>query len=154
MVDARLPSVAAAGDRMRRSIPRWGDVDVVAAAAPIDVAAPIASRPPVAERPTGAEGKPYREQAVADVRWRRPVIGRVVRIWPGAVDHCGIVIGHVNRVRVRWRNGNDLPASRLAYRDGLLFRRLKLVVCLRFCAQALDGVHHVGLLIDNRITKP
>jgi hypothetical protein len=42
MVDPRLPSVAAAGDRMRGTIPGRGDVDVVAAAAPIDVAAPIA----------------------------------------------------------------------------------------------------------------
>jgi hypothetical protein len=45
MVDPRLPSVAVAdaADRMCRPIPGRGDVDVVAAAAPIDVAAPIAS---------------------------------------------------------------------------------------------------------------
>jgi hypothetical protein len=43
MVDPRLPSVAAAGaaDRMRGTIPGRGDVDIVAAAAPIDVATPI-----------------------------------------------------------------------------------------------------------------
>src|SRR6516225_1335722 len=38
MVDARLPSVAAAGDGMRGPITRRGDIDVVAAPTPVDVA--------------------------------------------------------------------------------------------------------------------
>jgi len=42
MIDPRLPPITA-GDRMRGPIPRRRDVDVVAAAAPVDVAAPIAS---------------------------------------------------------------------------------------------------------------
>jgi hypothetical protein len=62
MVNARLPPIAAAaGDRMRRPIPRRGYIDVIAAAAPIDVAAPITTRPPIAERPAGTEGKPARK---------------------------------------------------------------------------------------------
>src|SRR5262249_23263588 len=43
MIDPRWPPITAAGDRMRGPIPRRRDVDVVAAAAPVDVAAPIAS---------------------------------------------------------------------------------------------------------------
>jgi len=44
MVDPRLPPItAASGNGMRGPIPRRRDVDVVAAAAPVDVAAPIAS---------------------------------------------------------------------------------------------------------------
>jgi hypothetical protein len=43
MIDPRLPSITAPGDRMRGPIPRRRDVDVVAAAAPVDVAAPITS---------------------------------------------------------------------------------------------------------------
>src|SRR5262249_35916615 len=43
MIDPRLPPITAAGNGMRGPIPRRRDVDVVAAAAPVDVAAPIAS---------------------------------------------------------------------------------------------------------------
>ena len=43
MIDSRLPFIAAAGDRMGRAIARRSDVDVVAAATPVNVAAPITS---------------------------------------------------------------------------------------------------------------
>src|ERR1041385_2460527 len=43
MIDSRLPFIAAAGDRMGRAIARRSDVDVVAAATPVDVAAPIST---------------------------------------------------------------------------------------------------------------
>src|SRR5262249_55925822 len=44
VIDSRLPPVAAtAGEGMRRPITRRRDIDVVAAAAPVDVAAPITS---------------------------------------------------------------------------------------------------------------
>src|SRR5215471_12709623 len=95
MIHARLPPIAAAGDRMCGPITWRRDVDVVATAAPVDVAAPITSRPPVAEGISGAEGKPGRKQAVADIGGRRPVIGRIIRLGPGAVDHRRIVIGHI-----------------------------------------------------------
>src|SRR5689334_10964723 len=153
MVDARLPSVAGAADGMGRAVSRWADVDVIAATTPVDVAAPIAARPPVAERVTGAEGKPRGEQAISDIgRWR-PVIGWIVRIGPGAIDHGRIDVGHINGIRIGRRNRDDVFALDLVDRNGLLFRRRQLVVSLRFCAQPLDGVHHVGLLIDNRVAK-
>src|SRR5690349_4519621 len=81
MVDAGLPfvAVAAAGDRMRGSIPRRVDVDVVATPAPVDVAAPIPSRPPITERPTGAKGQPGRKEAITDVGGRRPIVGWIIR---------------------------------------------------------------------------
>jgi hypothetical protein len=43
MVHARLPPVAAAGDRMCGPVTGRGDIDVVATAAPVDVPAPITS---------------------------------------------------------------------------------------------------------------
>jgi hypothetical protein len=41
----------------------------------------------------------------------------------------------------------------LVDRDGLLFGRSQLVVGLSFSAQALDGIHDIRLLGDDRITE-
>ena len=46
-----------------------------------------------------------------------------------------------------------LPALFLLDGDGLLVRGLQLVRRLRSCAQALDGVHHVGLLGQNGVAE-
>ena len=131
------------------------DVDVVDVAVPVDAAAPVvATGAPAAQRPAGAEGEPGRDEAGADVARISPVVWGISRIGPSAVHHAGIVIGHVDRVRIGLLDRDPLLAAlSLGLRDRLLLGRRQLVVGLGLRAQPLDRVHHVRLLGQNRIAE-
>ena len=129
-------------------------VDVDVSAAPIEAAAPaIAARRPTAERIAGAERQPGRQNCDADIGRRRPVIGRIVRIRPVTIDHGGIVIRHVELVRIGRRDVDVLLAARALRGHRLLAGRLQLVVGLRLHTQALDRIHDVGLLRQHRVAE-
>src|SRR5262249_31124967 len=121
------------------------DVDVVVA--PVEASAPeIPARGPAPDGISGAESEPGRHHPGRDIAGRRPVVRRIGRIRPRAIDHGGIVIGHVDRIRRRGLDGDDLLALLLTHHDLLFLGRCQLVVRLRLRAQALDGIHDVGLL--------
>src|SRR5216683_1720956 len=131
-------------------LPVVADVDVVdpvgvegiddeVAVAPIHAVSPPSG--PTPDQISGAERKAGRDRAGADVTGPAEVIRGIVGIRPIAIGDGGVVIGHVDGVGVRLRDGDDLPATLLLERDGLLLVRLKLVVRLRLRPQALDRVH-------------
>ena len=113
----------------------------------------VAAGGPAAERPAGAEGKPGRDQAGADVAGSRPVVRRIGRIGPSAVDHGGIVVRHVDGVGGGRLDHDHLLATLLLDRDRLLLGRRQLVVGLRLRAQPLDRVHDVRLLRQHRVAE-
>ena len=144
MVDAGPPGragAAAAGP----------DIDIVVV--PVDPAAPVISAVPAPERVAGAEANSSGDDAGADIAGRGPVIRRIIGIRPIAIDDTRVVIGNIDHVGVGRLDGDDLPVLDLLHRDFLFLGRLQLVVRLRLGAQALDGVHHIGLLGDNRIAE-
>ena len=144
MIDAGPPVGATAAARP-------ADIDV--AVAPIDATTPIVAAGPAPERVAGAEGNSGREEAGADIAGRRPVIRRIIGIRPIAIDDARVIIGNIDRIGIRWLDGDDLLVLHFRYSDGLLFGRLQLVVGLSLGAQALDRVHHIGLLGNNRIAE-
>ena len=114
------------------------DVDVVVG--PVDVAAPIASAAgPTPNRVTRAERQASREKcAAARPVAGSPVIRRICRVGPRAIDHSRIVVRHIDRFRIRRLNDDDLLAALGFLRNLLLFRRLELVVGVGLGAQPLD----------------
>ena len=56
----------------------------------------------------GGHAETEGNNAAGHIIRRIPVIGRIGRVWPGPVNHCGIVHRHVNRVRLGGLNNNDL----------------------------------------------
>ena len=95
------------------------DIDVVAA--PIEAAAPVAASGPAAECIASAEGDPGRDNATGNVARRRPVIRRIGRIRPCAINDGWIVIRDVDRVGLSRRDNDDLLATLLLCRHLLLF---------------------------------
>lgn len=68
-------------------------------------------------------------------------------------DVCGIVLRHVDHFRAGGLDFNDGPAAIVARDDLLLRRRGQLTGLLRSDTQALDRVHHVALLGQERISE-
>jgi hypothetical protein len=129
-------------------------VDVDIAVAPITAAAPVISaRAPVSQSPTRAEREPGRNESGADISGIPPIIWRVLRIRPRAINDAGIVVWHVERFGVRWLNRDDLPTLLLPFGNRLLLVRAQLVVRIGFRPQALNGVHDIRLLREDRIAQ-
>src|SRR5262245_13653155 len=128
------------------------DVDVVVA--PVEASAPeISARGPAPDGISGAEGEPGRHHPGGDIAGRRPVVRRIGRRRPCAVNDRGIVVGHIDRIRRRWLDGDDLLVLLLADHDLLFLGRCQLVVRLSLRAQALHGIHDIGLLGQHRIAE-
>ena len=139
----------------QRVDPRAIDVDVVDVVAPVDAAAPVIStRCPASERPGAAEGKPGAKKASAVVAGVSQVVRGIGWIGPAAIDHIGIIIRHVNRIRVRLLDRDGLATGRPVHLDdALLGRRCQLVVGVGSRAKALDRIHHIRLLGEHGIAE-
>ena len=138
--------------RRRYLPPPPGRFIVILCLAPIDTAAPVAARRPSSESISGAEGDAGRDDAGGDIARLWPIIGRIGRIGPRSVDDGWVVIRHIHRSgSVGAMATTCLPP--ITDGDALLLRRLQCVIGLRFGAQTLNGVHHVWLLRDDRITQ-
>ncbi|MNF89195.1 hypothetical protein D3C84_717100 [compost metagenome] len=129
----------------------------------IDVAAaPVAIAPEgVDDAHADAEGQARRQAGGDGVaiagRWR--IVGwRVGRVRPGAVDHGGVVAGHVDHLRVGGLDDDGLGGGRRLHHGGggagrrgrglldgdiLLLVGFQVAGGLGFAAQPLDGIHHV-----------
>ena len=131
------------------------DVDI--SVAPVDASAPAAgpAAAPVAEAVAETEADARADHAGPDIAGPiiRPIGRRIRRIIPGAVDNAGIVIRHIDRVRLRGLDCDDLPSILLLRHDRLLRGRDELVVRLRLQTKPLDCIHDVGLLGENRVAK-
>src|SRR5262245_35949732 len=105
------------------------DVDVVVA--PVEASAPeISARGPAPDGISGAEGEAGRHHPGGDIAGRRPVVRRIGRIRPCAVNDRGIVVGHIDRIRRRRLDGDDLLVLLLADHDLFFLGRCQLVVRL------------------------
>ena len=117
-------------------------------------AMPIAAAP---ERRPHRDPHTKRDGRAGDhVAGRVVVVGRVHGVGPDAVDHRGVVGGHVDHLGAR---GLDDDGLRLAARglvlhlDGLLVVALEVARRLGLLAQHLHGVHHVLLLGEERVAE-
>jgi hypothetical protein len=129
-------------------------IDVDIAVVPIQSAAPVISaRPPVSKSPAGAKRKSGRDKSGADISWITPVIRRILWIRPGAVYDRGVVVRHVKPFRVGRLDRDDLPTLLLPLGHRLLLARGQLVVGIGFRAQALNGIHDICLLREDRIAQ-
>ena len=136
------------------------DVGSVKAVVAIDVDVHVTA-PPVASAPQGAsdgDASCEPEHASCDITGRIPVIGRVIRISPCAIDHGRVVRGNVNDLRIGRFDDNDrfllsgVGRYRLLF-DLLFFGRLEITGCICLCTQILDRCEHVLLLREKRITQ-
>ncbi|CUJ75795.1 Uncharacterised protein [Achromobacter sp. 2789STDY5608621] len=125
------------------------DVDVDVVAAPVETAPQgIDRRHPQAEADAGHQRGGERRAG----RWR-VVGGRIGGIGPGAVDHGGVVAGHVDHLRIGRLDHHHGLAARIGSRD-LLLRRAVQVACLaRLRPQPLDRVHHVVRLRQEGVAQ-
>ena len=126
-------------------------VDVDVAIAPVAAAAPVIA--PTAERETGAERNSGRDHASANIGRITEIIGRVVRIGPGAIHRCRLVIGNIHSIRIGRLDHNRLLAVLLPDRDLLLLVAHQLVVASCLFAQALNCIHQVCLLGKHGVAK-
>ena len=134
-------------------VDRAVDVDVVAA--PIHAAAPITTAcGPCADGDASGEcdaGRDGSARVVAD--GRGPVVRRIGRIRPRAVDNRRVVVRHVDRIRLGRFDDDNLLVLLGLDRNLLLLGRGEFVLRLRAGAQPLDGVHHVGLLREHGVAE-
>mgnify|MGYP006171611249 CR=1 FL=1 len=88
-------------------------------------------------------------QRTAEVvtRWWRVIRRRGSRIRPGAVDHAGVVAGHIDDLRLG-RLDDDALRFR-AYH--LLLVRFQIAVVLRLLPKPLDRGHDVFLLAEEGV---
>jgi hypothetical protein len=108
--------------------------------------APIAPPPKWANH---REANSKHNHGTADVnagRWRE-VERRVVGPRPGSIDNGRVVIGHIDRVRADWLDGNFVCFAP----DGLLGRGLQCASSRRSPAQTLNGVHDIRLLREKGV---
>jgi DNA invertase Pin-like site-specific DNA recombinase len=107
--------------------------------------APV-GRTPIAECVSGAEPEAARQHAgrdsISPINWISPIVGRVIGIWPSAVDDAGIVCRGIDPVVVCLLDDDDPSIILLLLRDLLLRRGRKLSVILSLQPQSLDCVHH------------
>src|SRR5262249_9041968 len=133
-----------------------GAIDVNVVAAPVHAAPPVVSTGcPTSNSIACAERKPGGNRRTCDISrvWRRPVVGRICRRRPRTIDHRRVVIRHVDRLRIRRLDHDDLLAAVAFLGDRLLLCRLELVVRIGPGAQPLNGVHHIGLLCQHGIAE-
>ena len=145
VIDIVLPVAAATT--------RTVDVDVVVG--PVDVATPIASAAgPTPNRVTRAERQASRQKrAAARPVAGAPVIRRICRVGPRAIDHSSDRSTAHRPFPDRRLNDDDLLAALGFLRNLLLFRCFQLFVRVGFGAQPLDSVHHIGLLRQHGVAE-
>ena len=83
-------------------------------------------------------------------RWR--ISDRRIGIDRWAVYHSWVIGRYVDDFRIGLFNDNDLLRFDDFRLNFLLFRGFQVAVVLGFLAHALDGVHHVRLLSQERVT--
>ena len=80
----------------------------------------------------------------------RSVPRRLIR---DAISHSRVVLRHINHLRVRRLDHNDLLSSLVLGRYSLLLRGLQVAGSLGLLAQPLDRRHHIGLLVMNSVAR-
>jgi hypothetical protein len=117
-------------------------------AAPSAITAPSAA-PSRAYRHTNTEGNGHAGGVIA----RRWVVDRRVRIYRRAVNNRGIITGNIDNVRFGLLYYDYLLALDYSSFNRHLLVGLQIPRALRLGAHPLYGVHHVGLLCQNGVTK-
>jgi hypothetical protein len=122
------------------------NVNVVAApaAAPTPPAAPEGPH-----RDANPEGDCHSRGVVPD--WR--IVNRRIGIDGGTVHYDRIVRRHINHLRVRLLDNDRTFAFNNLRFHLLLFRRTQVALLLSFLAHALDSLHDIRLLSQERVAK-
>jgi hypothetical protein len=124
------------------------DVDVVAA--PTTAPAPTATPGSADRHADPKRDRTRRNHGSGRIWW---IVNRWIGINRRTVHDSRVVRRHIDHLRIRL-----FDHDHLLIRNGLCFDVLLLVVgqrstALRFCAHALNGVHHIALLRQKRIAE-
>ena len=123
----------------------------------VDIAASPTAAPTPAAAPGSADRHAHSERDRAGSNHCAGRVCRIVNWWIRinwrTVDVHRVVRRHVDYLRVRLFDHNDLLALNHLRFDFLLLIRLQRTFALGFRAHALDGIHHVFLLSEKGVTQ-
>ncbi len=126
-------------------------IDVDVAIAPVAAATPVIA--PAPDRPGRAECDAGRNHSRTDIGRIAPIVRRIFRIGPAAVDGRRIIVRHVHRCGIGLLDHDDLLAFLRLDADLLLLGGDQLLVVIGLGAQALDRIHHIGLLREKGVAE-